>query len=161
MLPTWLVNPTVISLNLHNLNIKVSEVKLLDKGIMKLLKANGIKYFFPVQAEVIPWLLKANRNANIIFPCDVCVSAPTGSGKTLTFVLPVIQALKKYSTKKIRALVILPTQNLATQVFKTFKFYSQNTNIDVCLITGTNSFGVEQQQLIQESNNYINIIAFF
>lgn len=153
VLPTWLVNPTIISVNLHNLDIKVSEVKLLDKGIRKLLKANGIKYFFPVQAEVIPWLLEANRNSSIIFPRDICVSAPTGSGKTLTFVLPVIQSLKKYTVKKIRALVILPTQDLAAQVFKTFKLYSQNTNIDVCLITGTNSFGVEQQQLIQESNN--------
>lgn len=151
-MPSWLINPTIISVNLQNLNIKISEIKLLDKGIRKLLKANGIQYFFPVQAEVIPWLLESNKNANIIFPQDICVSAPTGSGKTLTFVLPVIQALKKYMVKKIRALVILPTQDLATQVFKTFKLYSQNTNIDACLITGTNSFEVEQQQLIQESN---------
>lgn len=158
VLPSWLVNPTVISVNLHNLNLKVSEVKLLDKSIRKLLKANGIKYFFPVQAEVIPWLLEANKHSKIIFPRDICVSAPTGSGKTLTFVLPVIQALKKYTVKKIRALVILPTQQLATQVFKTFKLYSQNTNIDICLITGTNSFAVEQQQLIQESKySFIHI----
>lgn len=162
MLPSWLVNPSIISVNLHNLKTKVSDVKSLDKGIRKLLKTNGIKYFFPVQAEVIPWLLETNKNANIVFPCDICVSAPTGSGKTLTFVLPVIQALKKYTVKKIRALVILPTQDLATQVFKTFKLYSQNTNIDVCLITGANSFAVEQHQLIQESkqlsNNLYNII---
>lgn len=157
VLPIWLANPTVISVNLQHLNNKVSELKQLDKSIRKLLRVNGIEYFFPVQAEVIPWLLESNKNANIIFPRDICVSAPTGSGKTLAFVLPIIQALKKYSVKKIRALVILPTQDLASQVFKTFKLYSQNTNIDICLITGTNSFNVEQQQLLQESN--ITILA--
>lgn len=133
------------------MNTKVSELKQLDKGIRKLLKANGIKFFFPVQIEVIPWLLKSSKNASIMFPRDICVSAPTGSGKTLAFVLPVIQALKKYTVKKIRALVILPTQELAIQVFKMFKLYSQNTHIDICLITGNNSFTIEQQQLIQES----------
>lgn len=154
MLPNWLANPSVISVNLQNLSSKVNELKQLDKGIRKLLQKNGIKFLFPVQAEVIPWLLNSNKNANIIFPRDICVSAPTGSGKTLAFVLPVIQALKQYTVKKIRALVILPTQDLATQVFKSFKLYSQNTNIDICLITGTKSFAIEQQQLIQESKHF-------
>ncbi|KAJ8928953.1 hypothetical protein NQ314_018405 [Rhamnusium bicolor] len=150
VLPKWLSNPTVISLNLQNLHTKVSEVKLLDKGIRKLLKANDINYFFPVQAEVIPWLLETNKHADVMFPRDICVSAPTGSGKTLAFVLPVIQALKQHSVRKIRALVILPTQDLANQVFKTFKTYSQNTNINICLITGQNQFAIEQSQLVSE-----------
>lgn len=155
MLPNWLTNPTIIAVNLQDLTTKVSELKVLDKGIRKLLKGNGITHFFPVQAEVIPWLLNSNQKASIMFPRDICVSAPTGSGKTLAFVLPVIQALKRHTVKKIRALVILPTQDLAKQVYKTFTFYSQNTSIDICLITGTNSFAVEQQQLIQESkDNY-------
>ncbi|KAG5870989.1 hypothetical protein JTB14_013460 [Gonioctena quinquepunctata] len=154
VLPNWLSNPTVISVNLQNLQTKVSEVKQLDKGIRKLLKANGVKYFFPVQAEVIPWLLTSIKNSDVMFPRDICVSAPTGSGKTLAFVLPVIQALKRYSVKKIRALVILPTQDLATQVFKAFKLYAQNTHIDVCLITGSNSFAVEQSQLIIENKAF-------
>lgn len=160
VLPKWLANPSVISINLQNLNTKVNDLKQLDKGIKNLLKANGVEFLFPVQAEVIPWLLESNKNANIVFPRDVCVSAPTGSGKTLAFVIPVIQALKKYTVKKIRALVILPTQDLATQVFKTFKVYSNNTNIDTCLITGTNSFAIEQQQLIQNSKNFkfLNVV---
>ncbi|KAJ8963160.1 hypothetical protein NQ318_018625 [Aromia moschata] len=154
VLPKWLANPTIISVNLQNLKTKVSEVKLLDKSLRKLLKANGIQYFFPVQAEVIPWLLKANSHTDVIFPRDVCVSAPTGSGKTLAFVLPIIQALKKHSVKRIRALVILPTQDLANQVFKTFKIYAQNTNIDVCLITGNHPFATEQNQLITDNKAF-------
>nr|CAH7713422.1 unnamed protein product [Callosobruchus chinensis] len=148
VLPNWLANPTVISMNLQNLETKVSNVKLLDKGLRKLLRANGIQYFFPVQATVIPHLLKTLRTNDIFFPMDICVSAPTGSGKTLAFVLPVIQALKRHTVKKIRALVILPTQDLALQVYKAFKNYAQNTHIDICLISGNHPFSVEQTQLL-------------
>ncbi|CAH1978102.1 unnamed protein product [Acanthoscelides obtectus] len=75
-----------------------------------------------------------------------------GSGKTLAFVLPIIQSLKKHCVKKIRALVILPTKDLALQVYKTFKAYAQNTDIDVCLITGNHPFKVEQSQLLYDNN---------
>lgn len=126
-------------------------MKNLDKGLRKKLRANGIRYLFPVQAEVVPWLIKAQKESDYIFPRDICVSAPTGSGKTLAFVLPIIQALKSHFVKQIRALVILPTQDLALQVFKTFKKYSDGTNLNVCLITGRSSFQMEQKQLILES----------
>lgn len=151
VLPKWLANPTVISVNLQNLQTKVSDMTELDKNLRNKLKANSIRYFFPVQAEVIPWLLESNRHASAIFPRDICVSAPTGSGKTLAFVLPVIQALQRHTVKKIRALVILPTQDLANQVYKSFKTYSQDTSVDVCLITGNSSFQNEQKQLVVES----------
>lgn len=49
-------------------------------------------------------------------PRDVCVSAPTGSGKTLAYVLPLVQALRSRTVPRIRALVLLPVQELATQV---------------------------------------------
>lgn len=93
-----------------------------------------------------------------MFPRDICVSAPTGSGKTLAFVLPVIQMIKKYSVKKIRALVILPTKDLARQVFGAFKTYSEGTNIDICLITGQNSFEVEQKQIVTKSKFFLSIV---
>lgn len=131
--------------------MKVKDMKQLDKKLRKQLKDNGVKYFFPVQAEVIPWLLETHKQADIVFPRDVCISAPTGSGKTLAFVLPVIQALMNCTVRVIRALVILPTQDLANQVFKSFKLYTQNTNLKVTLITGSNSFANEQKQLVAES----------
>lgn len=126
-------------------------MKCLDKSLRIKLKANGIKKFFPVQAEVIPWLLKANDDANVVIPSDICVSAPTGSGKTLAFVLPIIQALKHNTVKRIYALVILPTQDLAIQVYKTFKQYVEGTNLNVCLVTGKMPFDVEQIRLVSES----------
>ena len=45
-------------------------------------------------------------------PHDVCVSAPTGSGKTLAFVLPIVQALRNRVVPRVRALVVLPVQDL-------------------------------------------------
>ncbi|XP_050295631.1 ATP-dependent RNA helicase DDX51 [Anthonomus grandis grandis] len=154
VLPKWLLNPTVISINLQKLETRVSDIKILDKHIRKLLKANGVEHFFPVQAEVIPWLIESSRQADIIFPRDICVSAPTGSGKTLAFVLPVVQAIKKYSIKKIRCLVILPTQDLARQVFSAFKTYSEGSAIDVGLVTGQNSFEVEQKQIVTKNEAF-------
>lgn len=126
-------------------------MKQLDKKLRKQLKENGIKYFFPVQAEVIPWLLETHKQSDVIFPRDVCISAPTGSGKTLTFVLPVIQALMYNNVRVIRALVILPTQDLANQVYKTFKTYAQHTKLNVALVTGKNDFANEQRQLVAKS----------
>lgn len=151
VLPKWLSNPTVISVNLQNLQTKVSGMKCLDKQLRAKLKANGIKKFFPVQAEVIPWLLGSNSEADVFIPRDVCVSAPTGSGKTLAFVLPVVQVLKKCTVKKIRALVLLPTQHLALQIYGTFKEYTEGTGLDVGLVTGKVPFAAEQKQIVGES----------
>ncbi|XP_044270842.1 probable ATP-dependent RNA helicase Dbp73D [Tribolium madens] len=148
VLPQWLTNPTLISSDLQELTWKVSKLKALDRGLRERLRANGVRYLFPVQAEVIPWLLQVRQNADIMFPRDVCVSAPTGSGKTLAFVLPVVQTLKRFTVRKIRALVILPTQDLAEQVFKSFKLYTQGTKIEVGLISGKHLFNFEQKQLV-------------
>lgn len=48
---------------------------------------------------------------------DVCVCAPTGSGKTLSYALPVLQALAGRRAPALRALAVLPTRDLAAQVF--------------------------------------------
>lgn len=157
VLPKWLANPTVIPVNLQELTYKVSHMKQLDKDLRSKLKANGVTYFFPVQVEVIPWLLRSNTHAQLIIPQDVCVSAPTGSGKTLVFVLPVLQALKRYCVKQVRALVILPTQDLALQVWKTFRSYAQGTSVDVCMITGQMPFADEQKQLVYKSEYKVPI----
>nr|XP_022913086.1 probable ATP-dependent RNA helicase Dbp73D [Onthophagus taurus] len=151
VLPKWLSNPIVISVDLQNLTNKVSHIENLDKSLKKQLKLNGIKYLFPVQAAVIPWVIKSIQQSSIVIPKDICVSAPTGSGKTLAFVLPVIQALLKRTVKKIRALVILPTLDLAMQVFKCFKKYTVGTKLDVLCITGKSVFEQEQKQLVHNN----------
>jgi ATP-dependent RNA helicase DDX51/DBP6 len=57
----------------------------LNDAILEGLRDMSITKFFPIQAEVIPVLLKAHG----LF--DVLVNAPTGSGKTLTYAIPILQ----------------------------------------------------------------------
>ena len=62
---------------------------------------------FPVQALTIPDAL-AGR--------DVCGKAKTGSGKTLAFGLPVLERVKSAEPRRPRALILVPTRELAVQV---------------------------------------------
>ena len=76
-----------------------AEAELYPLSIFKLhplvhrtLSDMGISSLFPVQKEVIPVIMKAHLVS------DVCVSAPTGSGKTLTYVVPIVQVSRSRIT---------------------------------------------------------------
>jgi len=82
-----------------------------DLGVPAALCARldelGIAAPFPVQAATLPDAL-AGR--------DVCGKAPTGSGKTIAFGLPVLARVGRARARRPRALVLVPTRELATQV---------------------------------------------
>ena len=118
----------IVSVDLGDQQMPINDMKQLDESILQVLKTNGVKYFFPVQRQVIPHLINTVQR-KFFRPSDVCVSAPTGSGKTLAFVLPIVQALKSRVVPRVRALVILPVQDLAAQVFKVFRNYTENNNL--------------------------------
>ena len=128
VLPKWLAEPDIISVDLSDQQLPIEKMApQIDEFLIKQLKSNGIEHFFPVQRQVIPHLLEQQR---LFFrPSDICVSAPTGSGKTLAFVLPIIQTLKDRVVPRVRAMVILPVQDLAMQVYKVFRTYSEKTNL--------------------------------
>lgn len=154
-LPKWLAQPIIISTDLSNLRVKVKKFKFLDELLVRNLKANGVKYLFPVQAEVIPWLLQKQCRENLLIrhsaPRDLCVSAPTGSGKTLTYVLPIIQSLKDRFIPTIRALVVVPVQELALQIHEVFKVYCKGTNLKVEVTTGGKTdLSKEQANLVRK-----------
>ncbi|MGZ4802411.1 MAG: DEAD/DEAH box helicase, partial [Acidimicrobiia bacterium] len=75
--------------------------------LVSVLAHGGITAPFPVQELTIPDLL-AGR--------DVCGSAPTGSGKTIAFGLPLVDRVGRAKSKKPRALVLAPTRELAAQI---------------------------------------------
>ncbi|RZF43907.1 hypothetical protein LSTR_LSTR007243 [Laodelphax striatellus] len=138
-LPDWLAKPFRIPTDLKNLSTTVNDLPDLDKTIVDNLKKHGVTHFFPVQKEVIPWVLHERQKCSTglkHWPRDVCVSVPTGSGKTLAFVLPVIQSLKPSLIRRVRALVVLPVQDLAAQVAKVFVQYAQGTGLRVLTVTG-------------------------
>src|SRR5680860_327535 len=76
----------------------------------------------PVQKKVIPLVLDGK---------DVVATAQTGTGKTAAYALPILQLLAKKEIKKnikrvVRALVLVPTRELAAQVAKSIEAYGKN-----------------------------------
>lgn len=115
--------------------------------LIENLKRDGYESFFPIQSLVIPDVIASERHSHIRAR-DVCVAAPTGSGKTLGFVLPVLNALSKRQVRRLRALVILPSRDLASQVYNVFERYTHGSDLRVGLAIGQSDFKAEQRALI-------------
>jgi ATP-dependent RNA helicase RhlE len=82
----------------------------------------------PIQELIIPHILKSR---------DVQAIAPTGTGKTGAFALPIIQnILKKEKTSGIKALILAPTKELAVQIHKNIVQYTINTDLKSVVIFG-------------------------
>lgn len=81
----------------------------LSDPIVRALRAEGLTHPFPIQAAAIPQALEGR---------DVLGRGPTGSGKTFTFGLPIIQKLAQGASKprRPRGVVLVPTRELAAQV---------------------------------------------
>ncbi|TPX43388.1 hypothetical protein SeMB42_g04133 [Synchytrium endobioticum] len=121
---------------------------VLPPDVRQLLKAMGYSHLFPVQSTVIPILMNSCSAAS---PCrlrDILVSAPTGSGKTLSYAIPLVQALQSPSIIRIRALVVLPTRDLAAQVRQVFTTLAKGTGIKIGFAAGAVSFSAEQASLV-------------
>lgn len=91
----------------------------LNENINKALFENAYKNPTSIQEKVIPLILEKK---------DIMAKAQTGSGKTASFVLPILELFSKqdYLGKaKVRVLVLTPTRELALQVSKTFDNFSK------------------------------------
>lgn len=126
----------------------------LDPNLANVLIEDSITNFSIVQRLVIPQLMKFHAR-KCVTPRDLCVSAPTGSGKTLAYALPIMNALIKRKVIRLRALVILPSRELANQVFKVFCRLSNNNDIKLALVTGQKPFDEEQRILSSAMNGDI------
>ncbi|KAF4532062.1 hypothetical protein B566_EDAN016134 [Ephemera danica] len=152
-LPKWLAKPTVITTKIKQQGLQVNDASYLSPTLRNSLLQQNVSSFFAVQNEIIAWILQEYETSLAgYWPRDLCVSAPTGSGKTLAFVLPIIQILQSRKVCDIRALVLLPTQTLARQVFQVFHEYSKGTCLNVVLATGQVSVQKEQAQLVSEDS---------
>eukprot|EP00747_Dinoflagellata_sp_TGD_P211718 gnl/TRDRNA2_/TRDRNA2_84916_c0_seq1.p1 gnl/TRDRNA2_/TRDRNA2_84916_c0~~gnl/TRDRNA2_/TRDRNA2_84916_c0_seq1.p1 ORF type:complete len:777 (+),score=130.75 gnl/TRDRNA2_/TRDRNA2_84916_c0_seq1:295-2331(+) len=127
----------------------------LDPALEGALRKAGIGALFPIQAVVVPLLLRSASAAcdeYSAYSCDVCVAAPTGQGKTLAYAVPLVQTLTRRLTPRPRALVVLPTRDLAMQVFRVFERLRMGLGAGVaqvralCLV-GQRSFTDEQKSL--------------
>ncbi len=100
------------------------------------LQANSFITPTPVQAGAIPPALEGK---------DVLATAQTGTGKTLSFLLPIIEKIQAEKTRGAAALILLPTRELAMQVEKAFKQIT--TGISVALVVGGMAEGPQIEAL--------------
>ncbi|XP_074177558.1 ATP-dependent RNA helicase DDX51 [Rhinolophus sinicus] len=163
-LPAWLAEPSCVGKNVTEDLVPIEDIPEVHPDLQKKLRAHGISSYFPVQAAVIPAVLESVASGFLVGrggyqPSDLCVSAPTGSGKTLAFVIPVVQALLPRVVCQVRALVVLPTKELAQQVNKVFNIYTDATPLRVALVTGQKSLAREQESLVQKTADGFRCLA--
>ncbi|KAK7032834.1 oligomycin resistance ATP-dependent permease YOR1 [Favolaschia claudopus] len=132
----------------------------LTERTRKRLSELGIVELFAVQTSLLPFLLPKNpllRSLYLPFETlrDVCVSAPTGSGKTLAYVLPIVEILSTRIVTRLRALVVLPTRDLVTQVRETFEAVGKGRGLKIGTATGQHSFSHEQSQLVADKTTHL------
>ncbi|NOR28864.1 MAG: DEAD/DEAH box helicase [Lutibacter sp.] len=115
----------------------------LNKSILKALLELNYEVPTPVQQQTIPLVLAKK---------DVITTAQTGTGKTAAFALPILQMLfnKQDSGKKgkkIRALIVSPTRELALQIQENFNAYSKFSNLKTTVIYGGTSIDPQKDIL--------------
>ena len=121
--------------NFSNLHLSIEMVKNLDRL--------GYKQMTTVQEKSLPYILD-NK--------DLIVKAKTGSGKTATFGIPLLQRLniKKF---RVQSLVLCPTRELADQVAKELRMIAKFAhNIKILTLCGGSSFGMQLASLRHEAH---------
>ena len=110
-----------------------SELSLSPK-IARAVAEMGYESMTPIQAQAIPVVLEGK---------DVMGAAQTGTGKTAAFSLPLLQRLLKHENAStsparhpVRALVLLPTRELADQVAQQVKLYAKYTDLRSAVVFG-------------------------
>jgi ATP-dependent RNA helicase RhlE len=114
----------------------------LPKRLIERLSELGLTTPTPIQARAIPEALNGH---------DVLGLAQTGTGKTAAFGLPLITLLSENpgrpSPKTVRALILAPTRELASQIVENLKDYTKGTPIKVALVVGGQSINVQSKRL--------------
>ena len=108
----------------------------INEDIMRSIKELGFTTPFPIQAQAIPELLRGN---------DVIGQAHTGTGKTATFGIPMLQNI--IHGGGIQGLVIAPTRELAMQITEEIKKIGKYTKIKVVTVYGGQGIGIQLDAL--------------
>ncbi|MBD8498356.1 DEAD/DEAH box helicase [Paenibacillus arenosi] len=106
--------------------LKGFEAYNLDPAILQYLKLSGIDTPTPVQQQAIPVMMKGQ---------DVMAEAETGTGKTLAFLLPIVQKAKP-DQARVQALIVAPTRELALQITDEARKLAATRGISVLAVYG-------------------------
>ncbi|MDR3443280.1 MAG: DEAD/DEAH box helicase [Legionella sp.] len=102
----------------------------LIEPLLKAIEESGYKEPSPIQAQSIPAVLRGN---------DLLASAQTGTGKTASFVLPILQKLHNQPRAKsnhIKVLILTPTRELAAQVHESIVQYGSHLSVRSAVVFG-------------------------
>jgi len=110
----------------------------LSATMLKALEKKGFEEPSPIQSMIIPYLLEGDR--------DVVAKSQTGTGKTAAFGIPVIERLDT-AADHVRALVLVPTRELAIQVAEELGTLKYGRNLRVAPVYGGQEMGLQLKHL--------------
>jgi superfamily II DNA/RNA helicase len=120
----------------------------LDRGIEATVEHLGFTEPTEIQQKAIPAAMSGH---------DLIASSKTGSGKTLAFIIPAMQRLLKnraLSKKDPRVLILLPTRELAKQVFSQLRMFTSGSKFKAVLILGGENFN-DQVKTLEKDPHFI------
>jgi ATP-dependent RNA helicase RhlE len=122
----------------------------IAEPILRALQGEGYENPTPIQEQAIPILLKGK---------DLLGVAQTGTGKTAAFAIPILQHFHNHrqqngGRRRIKALVVTPTRELAIQISESFTTYGKYTGIRNTVIFG----GVKQGKQVSALRNGVDIL---
>jgi ATP-dependent RNA helicase RhlE len=115
----------------------------LTEELLKAVTEQGYITPTPVQQKAIPLILEGR---------DILAGAQTGTGKTASFTLPLLQRLAEnddaqQKPRRVRALILVPTRELAAQVYESVITYGKFVPLHVEAVVGGASIGVQTRNL--------------
>jgi len=112
----------------------------LSQEVLKAVEDAGYTEPTPIQTQAIPYVLMGR---------DVLGCAQTGTGKTASFTLPMIDILAsgRARARMPRSLILCPTRELAAQVSENFETYGKYHKLSMALLIGGSSFADQEKRL--------------
>lgn len=114
-----------------------SDLPGIPQFLIENLKSNEYETPFRVQVAVISHFFTTTS--------DLAIGYPTGSGKTLSYLIPIISSLYKRVVPRIRALIVVPNRELATQVFNVASRLIKNSNLSVSVLSTSQNAGAKKK----------------
>ena len=135
--------------NKHLTDKKFSDFNLPD-AIQKAISDLGYTYCTPIQAKSLPVIL---QDKNIIGKAD------TGTGKTATFLIAVINKLLKREDKSVKALILSPTRELTIQIEKECKTLIKHTDLQSVVVYGGADYEKQKKRLTEDHDIVIGTVG--
>ncbi|KAI6188301.1 ATP-dependent RNA helicase DDX51 [Aphelenchoides besseyi] len=130
----------------------ISVFKGLDQGLFESL-SKELSVWFPVQLAVLLMLLNP---PTLLPPRDVAISAPTESGKTLCYLIPILNYLCVQPVDHLSALIVAPTRSLVQQIAAKFAKYNVS-KAQIVVLSEFLSYEQERRVLFSDGSKKSNV----